>query len=71
MCLQVKESTLIDALTKKKTTAGGETVVINYKLADVSTHNYKMIIDRKYICLIRDKIYFSCGFSLWQSLSYE
>ena len=49
MCLQVKESTLIDALTKKKTTAGGETVVINYKLADVSTHNYKMIIDRKYM----------------------
>ena len=33
---KVKEETLIEALTKKKTMAGGETVVISYKLADVS-----------------------------------
>ena len=34
--LQVKETTLLEALTKKKTAAGGETVVMNYNMADVS-----------------------------------
>ncbi len=34
-CFQVKEVTLVEALTKKKTTAGGETVVMNYSMADV------------------------------------
>ena len=32
----MKEKTLTEALTQKKTTAGGETVVINYKMEDVS-----------------------------------
>ena len=36
LCLKVKESTLIDALTKRKTMAGGEAVVMNYNMADVS-----------------------------------
>ena len=34
--LQVKEKILIDALTQKKATAGGETVVMNYRMEDVS-----------------------------------
>ncbi|XP_055956290.1 unconventional myosin-IXa isoform X3 [Patella vulgata] len=38
--LKVKEKTVIDALTQKKTIAGGETVVINYKMEDaISTRN--------------------------------
>ncbi|XP_021359294.1 unconventional myosin-IXa-like isoform X8 [Mizuhopecten yessoensis] len=32
--LKVKEKTLTEALTQKKTTAGGETMVINYKMVD-------------------------------------
>ncbi|XP_069137072.1 unconventional myosin-IXb-like isoform X5 [Argopecten irradians] len=32
--LKVKEKTLTEALTQKKTTAGGETVVMNYKMVD-------------------------------------
>ncbi|KAK2161935.1 hypothetical protein LSH36_107g02020 [Paralvinella palmiformis] len=32
--LKVKETTMLEALTKKKTMAGGETVVMNYKMAD-------------------------------------
>ena len=34
--LRVREKTLVEALTKKKTLAGGETVVMTYKLEDVS-----------------------------------
>ena len=41
---QVKESTLIDALTKKKTMAGGEAVVMNHNLADVRTSMNHAII---------------------------
>ena len=36
-CLQVKERTVLEALTQKKTTAGDETFTINYKMEDVST----------------------------------
>ena len=35
-CVQVKEKTVLEALTQKKTTAGDETVTINYKMEDVS-----------------------------------
>ena len=35
--LKVKEKILEEALTQKKATAGGETVVMNYKMEDVST----------------------------------
>jgi myosin-9 len=33
--LKVKETTLKEALTKKKTVAGGEALCINYKMDDV------------------------------------
>lgn len=33
---QVKEKTLVEALTQKRATAGDETVVMNYKMHDVS-----------------------------------
>lgn len=34
--IQVKEKTLLEALMQKRTIAGDETVVINYKMEDVS-----------------------------------
>lgn len=34
---QVKEKTLVEALTQKRATAGDETVVMNYKMHDVSS----------------------------------
>ncbi len=40
--MQVREATLTEALTKKKTTAGGETVVMNYNMADVSQGSYRI-----------------------------
>ena len=51
LVLQVKESTLIEALTKKRTTAGGETVVMNYNMADVrkASETYKDYIETLFL----------------------
>ena len=35
---QVKEEAFLEALTSKRTVAGGETMVVRYKLADVSAY---------------------------------
>jgi len=46
ICLKVKEESFLEALTSKRTVAGGETVVVRYKLEDVSD-----IVMCSYSCL--------------------
>ena len=38
--LKVKEQTLVQAMTSKKTEAGGETVVMSYKMEAVCTQMF-------------------------------
>ena len=44
--VQVKEKTLVEALTQKRATAGDETVVMNYRMHDVRLmhSSYKFLV---------------------------
>ena len=55
MLLKVKESTLVDALTKKKAVAGGEKVVMQYKMQDVGQLSLKIVS-------IADLLYDQCKY---------
>ena len=59
--LQVKEKILVDALTIKKATAGGETVVMNYKMEDV--RNKMSGVMRKPVLGVSDQVQHKSGFT--------
>ena len=42
---------MLEALTKKKTMAGGETVVMNYKMADVSCFVIGVCVSVNVVCV--------------------